>query len=624
MDKKPKGVEQKVDNARIYRQFGFGIENNHYFAYSKEGEPIKWSNFILTPLFHIKDAINPKRLFRLTNEYGHEDLVEFKESDLVSVNQFEEKAGGKGNFLWFAKKEQLSRVKEYLYNATESAFEIKQLGWDRRGFFSFGNGIVKDGQWHPVDDMGIVRDIDGNNYYLPAFSKLYQDDYLLNQFEKKFAHFNYSTISLGDYVTQLVELFGDNAKVGVCFYMATLFKDIVMRTVDNFPMLNLFGPKGSGKSTFAEFLMAFFSRDYKPTSISSGTDASIADAVAKCANALVLLEEYKNDISYQRQNFIKGIYDGYGRSRMNMDRDKKQEISAVDSGVIVAGQEMPTIDIALYSRMVALTFGKTKFTDEQSRKVDELKPFIQNGVTHITVEMLKFRPIIEANFKKSYKEATSDLERYVSRDKIETRTFNNWIIILAIHKAIGSLIETGINYIDLIRVCAEKVAAQNSECETNNEIGKFWGSIDFMHQDGKMFFGGDYKIQYGVGDFKVDGIAEAIKFRGGGNILLLNLTRVFATYRREGKARGDAVLSDNALKYYLKQSPEYIGEKHAVRFKNLSNAQEAFQPGMVQPREAARTTFVSKAMCFDYDRLKINYGIDLEPHTGEGEEPLPF
>ena len=40
-----------------------------------------------------------------------------------------------------AKEEQLTRLKQFLYKATETAEPITQLGWQDKGFFSFGNGI---------------------------------------------------------------------------------------------------------------------------------------------------------------------------------------------------------------------------------------------------------------------------------------------------------------------------------------------------------------------------------------------------------------------------------------------------------------------------------------------------
>lgn len=107
----------------------------------------------------------------------------------------------------------------------------------------FGNGVF-DTEWHPVDEYGIVRLGEKGNFYLPASSLIYRDDDKLFQFERRFVHLNYSSISLKEYFSKLVGVFGDNAKVGICFLLATLFRDIITGYTKSFPILNLFGPKG--------------------------------------------------------------------------------------------------------------------------------------------------------------------------------------------------------------------------------------------------------------------------------------------------------------------------------------------------------------------------------------------
>lgn len=49
----------------------------------------------------------------------------------------------------------------FLYEQTETALEITQLGWQRHGFFAYGNGCF-DTEWHTADEYGIVRLKGGN------------------------------------------------------------------------------------------------------------------------------------------------------------------------------------------------------------------------------------------------------------------------------------------------------------------------------------------------------------------------------------------------------------------------------------------------------------------------------
>ena len=66
---------------------------------------LRWSNFTMRPLFHIKDAINPKRLYELRNEAGSREIVELKQEDLVSLSKFRQRVEGLGNYIFEANEQ---------------------------------------------------------------------------------------------------------------------------------------------------------------------------------------------------------------------------------------------------------------------------------------------------------------------------------------------------------------------------------------------------------------------------------------------------------------------------------------------------------------------------------------
>lgn len=67
---------------------------------------------------------------------------------------------------------------------------IDQLGWQSAGFYAFGNGVLANGTWYPVDEYGIVRLPELGNQYLPALSTINKHDNQLYQFERSFVHRN--------------------------------------------------------------------------------------------------------------------------------------------------------------------------------------------------------------------------------------------------------------------------------------------------------------------------------------------------------------------------------------------------------------------------------------------------
>lgn len=624
VEKKSSSGGRMLDQ-ELYQKFGFYERNHCYFALGKENNEQQWSNFTLEPLFHIKDQLNPKRLFRMVNVYGQEEIIEIKQPELGSLQAFRNKVEGIGNFIWMGKEEQLTKLKFFLYEKTETALEITQLGWQENQFFAFGNGVLYNNQWLPVDEFGIVRLGDIGNFYLPAASKIYCKERRLFQFERRFVHLGLSEISFRKYSDKLIEVFGDNAIVGICFMMATLFKDVVTSVTKNFPILNMFGPKGSGKSELGHSLMAFFIINNEPPNISSATDAALADTVAQCANALVHIDEYKNTIELNRREFIKGLYDGVGRTRMNMDRDKKRETTAVDCGVMLSGQEMPTIDIAIFSRLLYLAFSTSEFSVDAKRKFDELKSMRDLGLSHITLDLLKHRKRVESDFRANYKSALADILASIDTNGVEDRIFRNWVIPLAIYRTLSGVIDVSFTYKTLLQICLDGIHRQNRECKSTNELAGFWTTVDFLHQNGEIFIDADYRIKY-ENSFRGKGMKDKMIFQRARPILYLCTKRVMTLYKKNGKAVGDNTLSLESLRYYLEHSKEYIGTKNAVRFKNISNTIEAThsvtnENGIPTIRQTSRTDW---ALCFDYAMLAENYNINLEIDTEADDEIDPI
>lgn len=619
-----KQAGSKMLDKELYQKYGFYERNHCYYALGKNCADEEWSNFSMTPLFHIKDQLNPKRLFKLTNVEGHEDIIEMKQEDLVSLQRFKLRTEGQGNFIWKAKEEQLTKLKGFLYEKTETAVEITQLGWQKDEFFAFGNGVYYNNQWVPVDEYGIVRLGEPGNFYLPASSRIYRTERKLFQFERRFVHTNLSAISLRRYTDQMIAVFGNNAKVGICFMLATLFKDVVTGITKNFPILNLFGPKGSGKSELGHSLMSFFIIKNDPPNLSTSTEATLADTVGQCANALVHIDEYKNTIELSRREFIKGLYDGVGRTRMNMDRDKKRETTNVDCGIILSGQEMPTIDIAIFSRLLFCTFSKSEFSTEAKKRFDELKEMRDLGCSHMVLELLRHRKKFEAGFSNNYKEALSDIMSKVEKEGVEDRILRNWTIPLAAFRTLYGVIDLSFDYKEMLQICVDGILKQNSECRSTNEIASFWQVVDFLHQNGDVFIDADYRIKY-EREFKGKGMAEKIVFRNEKPVLYLCTKRVMMLYKKNGKMVGDSTLPTESLRFYLENSKEYLGTKNAVRFKNFVNTAESVKSvdspsGMKKLEKTSRTDW---ALCFDYEMLAANYSINLEVEIDRDDEPDP-
>ena len=601
----------------LYKRFGFYVEQGKYFSITEKGNVYEWSNFTMEPLFHIKDNLSPKRLYTLTNELHMKVLIELNQEDLVSISKFKQKIEGQGNFIWKATERELTKLKSFLYEKTETASQIKQMGWQREGFYAFGNGVFFKNKFYTADDYGIVRLPDLGNYYLPSSSKIYKDDARLFTFEKQFVHLNYSSVTLEEFTTQLFKVFGDNGRIGFAFYLATLFRDVVTNASAEhwFPILNLFGPKGSGKSELGHTLLSLFTIAYKAPNIQNSTISALNDTVAASANALAHIDEYKNDLDPKVIEFLKGLWDGTGRSRMNMDLDKKKEVTAVDAGIILSGQEMPTADIALFSRLIFLQFPRSEFTHEEKHNYMELMKMRSRGLTHLTIELLKYRKRFEQNYASMFREVQKAINAELSGQRCEDRIVNNWCVPLAALKVLQDVVPT-LPYDTLFQIIIEGIRKQSAECKTNGELGSFWNTVQYLASEGILIDTGDYTIKY-LTSLKTD--AVDCSWGVEKPILYMQTTRVFNLYRKEGRQAAEKVLPIDALKYYLANNAAYLGKKNVRLYVFKNGYQQLDSLRKDKSGNPVKLTKIYLCLTFDYKKLVDQFGINLVIGNGTVE-----
>ena len=589
----------------MLRNYGFYVKNNCYYGAGANSSDKRWSNFTMRPVLHIRDERNAKRVFEVVNDRHEEAVVKLSQSEMVSFSDFKTRTESAGNYVWEATNAELTRLKLYLYDNTPSADEVRQLGWQKRhGFFAWGNGgMDEDGRFYKADRYGIVE-IGDRKYYLPGCAADTQANTQGFMTERQFVYLETNNISLKDYVRKLVAAFGDNAKVAVCFLLATMFRDIVTQTTNgDFPLLCLFGPKGTGKSKLGTSLSSFFfTSSRRAPNVSNATKAALAEAVAEVSNAIVHLDEMKKEIDVEKYEFLKGIYDGSGRTRLNLDNEKKREMTAVDCGVVLSGQEMPTADIALFSRTIYITFAKTTFSDEEKRIFDDLKIVEARGLTHLTRQILQHRSRFKSGFRIAFDDTKQDLNALVRSYGMEDRTLNNWTVILAAFRTLESWLDLPFTYNQLLPCFAELCVRQNSTTKENSELSEFWEGVETLVSASKIWIEVDYRIIEGGRTLKTKTGVE-IQTNPSHRYLLFNYKRVFSLYLQENRQTGNRVIPKDSLKFYLEHTPEYLGLVQGIKFRKLASS-----GGGIDSNRSTTTT----SMVFDYDAICHNYNINLD------------
>lgn len=315
---------------------------------------------------------------------------------------------------------------------------------------------------------------------------------------------------------------------------------------------------------------------------------------------------------------------------MSMSSDGKKETTKVDCGVILSGQEMPTVDIALFSRTIYLTFSTTIYSREAKQKFNNLALLRKQGMSHLTNEILRQRTIVEGGFSKAYDEAMTDLAQDISANDIEDRIWRDWATLLAMYRLLRAELHLPWSYDAMKAITAEGIKRQNNECAASNELGSFWGMLDYLCRNGQIVEERDFRVAK-VGRLKIDGCADEKVFKTEKKILMLRPRCIIMEYKKAAKQTDERAMSSDSIRFYLKTSPGYIGRKSGpARFKNIVNGvwitKTVFRAG-VQKTEQDYIT--DNPLCFDYEVLREKYGVNLETFAEEdaerverGEQPL--
>ncbi|WP_462358141.1 hypothetical protein [Phocaeicola coprocola] len=520
---------------------------------------------------------------------------------------------GSGNYVWLAKIDKLNRVKEYLYSKTDTAERIRKLGWNAsEEFFAFGNGILYGGTFKDVDDLGIVRGVNGKAFYIPATSKIYLHNPEIFQFERLMVHENRNGVKLYDFASRLIGVFGENASIALCYLLATLFRDIIFRRTRHFPILNLFGEKGTGKTTLATSLQSFFLHGVDPPNLGVTSVPAMNDRVSQAVNTLVVLDEYKNDLDIRKIAYLKGLWGGGGQTKKNTNTDGMAAQTIVSTGVALCGQDKPTQDMALYTRVIFLAFSKTSFNQVEKRNYEDLVALCNMGLTHLTIEILSLRELFEKNFPETYSITKRKLAAKFENESIHDRIFGNWVIPLAAYRTLETVLDVPFSYAELFETAVNGIRSQNELAQESSEVADFWSMLQGFQTSGKCVDKAHYRIRY-MKSFRPISVKEDIEFKEARPILYLNMAAVASLFNSRNMNATANRSNWSTIMFYLKSHSSYLGLKQN-RFTILLPSGLPDYSIEIVNNEQVRKVKINrpKALCFDYLQLKEAFGLELE------------
>lgn len=544
--KLPKGVD-----IREALEYGFFEYRNRYWMRRKsEFEPI--SNFTIKVLFLIRGA-NPKRIVEVTNYKGRKAVMDFAIEDLISVEKFKGKVESQGNFLFEGKASDLSRIKNKLFSLEKPSTEIAQLGQQRDKFFAYANGIYNDGDFTAVDENGMVV-VGNEHYYIPVFGATQDEDNEDLRNYRKFIH-REAQVTFEQWAKQFISVYGENGKVCIAFALFALFSDIIFEKTKAAPMLFLFGQRGSGKGTMANSLMHLFGFPQDPIMLGgASTVVGFMRKLGQFRNALVWLDEYKNDIDTRKIESLKNIWDRVGYERGVKDASNKTQTTPVTSSAIISGQEIPVVEPALFSRCVLLELATMKRDQEAIDRFDALRKMEDAGITSCTLQALDCRAEVREKFMRYFSEISAAFRRAFLNTDIIDRQVTNYSILVAVLRCCEEQLQLPFTWSDFMLICERLAIRQKGMMRQSNEVQQFWEMVDFMLSS-KLIRQGE----------AIQVTPDFVKIRMG---------VVYPLYREAAQRQRAKVIDRGTLQNYLESSPAYCEKetkKPSHRFQNLQS-----------------------------------------------------
>jgi len=549
------GSKEDIYNAL---QYGVYVHKGVYYARGGKNGDYEISNFTMTILYHVQT--NDEAAYRtisLRNRYGVEKTINMNTDDFVSLGGFKKVIARFGDFIFKGTESDLARLQEMLQRREITTKYIDAMGWNARGkFFAWGNGItpIKEGLdiFYPTDVHGMVN-IDGTRYLIPACSEMYADKDNEFTMEKQFVYLPppNNNVNWQWWTEMMLYVYYTRSISGILHYLCTLYRSAIYRNIRKFPLLNLFGPKGSGKSEMAISLMYMFGLDSSAVSLEGeSTPKSFMRKIAQKTDAYVWLDEYKNN-QVKHIGSLKNIYDGTGYDRAKMTNDNQTKQTPVRASVILSGQEMPTAEPALFSRVIMESFdGKDRNPD----KFQELKRTEQLGLSHLTAQMLQHRGLIDQRFSEMQPVIMKELAREIDNNEVMDRMILNISILLTTMYLLESRIYFPFSYNDAKEHLKANLIQQHMIMQGTDNVAKWWQVVEQLFNARLIHDGRDFLLQDGY--------------------LFIKIQAVHPLYVKEMIAQRDAnFLAQSTLEYYLKLDKSIYIDRKKKRFKDGSNTE---------------------------------------------------
>lgn len=577
-DEKPKYSKKEAEQIEKFMLFERG--NRLHVASRVDGQSLPLTNFTIRPVMQVIGSQESRVLMELKNLKGQCATIEINTDSMTEIGPFKKEVMRRGHFVFdeAAKTYHFARVINYVFDRLPVCHPLTVLGWnENQKFYAWANGLsLPDGEFKPIDDYGIVKHGE-HMFFLPAFSSVHVNnpgDDTSNGYENMRGFvldtkLNCPTIK--EWSGLFRKVHGDNGMIGVAWYLSCIYRSYIFEQFGCFVMLNHFGQPGSGKSFMAHSLTAMFGESRNPFNLHDGTDVGLFRRMAQTKDAVVFLDEFNNQIMPKRFQAIKNFYDGAGREKGQKTHDNRTTTTPVTSGVILVGQQQPTQDPALFSRVISLDFEVKALTEAEVSNARKLKEIEGTAcLSQITAKLITHRETLKQRYLATYDEIVIALgaciPKGVPRNVVARLTKNN-AMVLAAFKIISELEDFAFTYDELFEYASKVMVKQLVSIGQEDDLATWWEMVNYAIRKGLLMHDNDLEVSHTSAiKLTVSGPSgkEEQTFSWGGEekkLLYLHVGTAYREYsrllRQEGKDNG---MPKTSIQHYLKGSESFLGE----------------------------------------------------------------
>jgi hypothetical protein len=640
----PKLEKLKKEDKSAFFDFGFWEKEGAYYTY-EHGKEVRICNFSINILYFVRSENLPKYVCIFTSIFGRSRITSITTDDFTSVGTFK-KVVGRLNLVFEGNDSQLNKIKLKLFHGVREAEEPKFMGYNAAGnFYTWANGLYYNKQFYKTDKYGMVElkhpietmdqfknlppeshvifgedlhvlensevFIEKNSeekvamyieqkqamhlsfYFLPFSSRLkvtdHDDDDF--EFERKFKHTipneKSTPLTFEKWASLMYRAYGTNGCAAIAYYCMSLFRDIVFRHNNNYvPLLGFFGPRQSGKSTCARSLNKMWGEGLEDgVNLESGSTATgVRRYLASMQNAMLWLNEYKNSLPDYTLGMIKGIADGSGKLTGRNTGGNETKTYKPRCTAVVCGQDVPTKDPAILSRMIVCEFDGKGRDREAWLELTSLEK--EGKCSAVTLEVLDYRDEIKEYFSRMEPDSARIFRDSIKTDlkqDAEDRIVLNNSSLLAVFSILN---QSGLKFPfseeELVNFLLSKIDVQISIQQTSDDVEQYFNVLQSCMDKGEIREDEHYKIT---------------KDSSGKKKFYLRVRPINTTYMAAAQRAGMAAMTLGTVTQYLKKHKSFLEHKlENVNFEKLSNRTSAF--------------------VFDYDKLLaqgIEFKLNREP-----------